>query len=150
MQLDFFVPGTPVPKGSAKAFMNKHTGNIAVMQDNAERQKPWASSISYTAMQRMNFQKPVAGAVELSVSFFMPRPKAHYGTGKNSGVIKDSCKLTHHVSKPDLDKLIRCVKDALTGVAWNDDSQVIHVHAKKVYESPGFGIGASIFITEVR
>ena len=47
--ITFFVPGTPVAKGSAKAFYNKKAKRAFVVQDNSERQKPWASLISLKA-----------------------------------------------------------------------------------------------------
>lgn len=135
--ISFFVPGTPIPKGSAKAFYNKHLGRAQVMQDNRDKQKPWASMISVTAQQ--TYVGPlIAGAVRLSLHFTMPRLKSHYGTGKNANVLKPGAPFWH-TSKPDLDKLIRCVKDALTGVIWVDDSQVCQMgEMNKTYgEKPG-------------
>ena len=35
--------------------------------------------------------------------------------------------------KPDLDKLTRAVIDAMTGIMYDDDCQVIHILAKKQY-----------------
>jgi len=119
--ISFFVPGVPVPKGSAKAYVNKHTGRAQVLQDNREKQKPWASLISYHAQQKVT--SIMDGPVKLSLTFIMPRLKSHFGTGKNSRIVKPLAPVWH-VSKPDLDKLVRCVKDALTNVVWNDDSQV--------------------------
>ena len=140
----FFVAGVPVPKGSAKAFMNKGMKHPVVVQDNAEQQKPWASLIGYSAQWAL-VECVNAGAVQLDVTFHMPRPKSHYGTGKNSGAVKTTAPM-HHTSKPDLDKLIRCVKDALTGIAWKDDSQVSVVNARKIYSSR---TGATIEISEI-
>ena len=134
----FFVAGVPVPKGSAKAFLHKKTSKIVTMQTNADKQKPWASAIGYAAQQR-GFEvtdKPVL----IIVDFIMPRPKSHYRTGKNSGLLRDTAPVKH-TSTPDLDKLIRCVKDALTGIVWKDDSQVFHVGASKMYgDQPGASI----------
>lgn len=133
--ITFFVPGVPVPKGSAKAYVNKHTGRAQVMQDNREKQKPWSSAITMTAMERV--VKGTLAPVRVDLAFSMPRPRSHYGTGKNSSAVKLSAPLWH-VSKPDLDKLVRCVLDALTGVAWYDDSQVVEVSASKYYrDQPG-------------
>jgi len=132
----FFVPGVPVPKGSAKAFMNKGMKFPVVIQDNVEKQKPWASSIGYSA--QMSGFEVKNGPVSIGVTFYMPRLKSHFGTGKNSERVKDSAP-TYHISKPDLDKLIRCVKDALTGIAWKDDSQVcVCTRLEKIYSlQPG-------------
>jgi crossover junction endodeoxyribonuclease RusA len=128
--ISFFVPGVPVPKGSAKAYVNKYTGRAQVMQDNREKQKPWASAITLTAMERG--VKGTLAPVRVDMVFSMPRPKSHFGSGRNATSIKPSAPLAH-TSKPDLDKLIRCVLDALTGVAWHDDSQVVKVVASKGY-----------------
>lgn len=35
--------------------------------------------------------------------------------------------------RPDLDNLVKLVKDALNGVAYVDDSQVAHLRAEKLY-----------------
>lgn len=136
--ITFFVPGTPVAKGSAKAFYNKNAGKIVVMQDNKDKQKPWASMISYCAQEAGCQLSP--SAIRIRLQFVMPRPKSHYGTGKNATALKKFVP-SYHTSKPDLDKLIRCVKDALTGVAWKDDSQVCEVVANKKYgETPGVNV----------
>ena len=39
------------------------------------------------------------------------------------------------IVKPDLDKLTRAVLDALTGVVWHDDAQVVRLVAVKRYIS---------------
>ena len=134
--ISFFVAGVPVPKGSAKAFMRPGSKFPTVMQDNREKQKPWASSIGYAA-QREIAEAIQAGPVAVQILFHMPRPKSHYGTGKNAGNVKKSAPI-YHTAKPDLDKLVRCVKDALTGIVWKDDAQVATVQAWKMYsEQPG-------------
>jgi Holliday junction resolvase RusA-like endonuclease len=144
-QQQFFVPGVPVPKGSAKAFVNRHTGKVQVMQDNRDKQKPWASLIGLCASEQGI--EPMAGAACLQVCFYMPRPKWHYGAGRNAGKLRATAPRCH-TKKPDLDKLVRCVKDALTGVAWHDDSQVVEVTAMKLYAQER--IGAHIIIKEVK
>lgn len=134
---EFFVAGIPVPKGSAKAYMRKEMKLPAVVQSNAERQKPWASAIGYAA-QQAGVKMVASGPIALGVTFFLPRPRSHFGTGKNAGTVKLSAPI-YHTAKPDLDKLLRCVKDALTGVAWKDDAQVaVIVNLEKKYDvQPG-------------
>ena len=131
-----FVAGNPVPKGSAKAFMRKGARFPSVVQDNAEKQRPWASLIAYSAMEA-GMQMIDSESVSIEIIFTMRRPRSHFGTGKNGSKLKESAPVWH-TGKPDLDKLVRCVKDALTGVAWSDDSQVAVVKASKAYgPSPG-------------
>lgn len=139
----FFVPGTPVSKGSAKAFVvkGKNGGKprAIVTQDNGEKQKPWASIISLRAQEAG--LHPVEGPISINLHFVMPRLKSHFGTGKKAAQLREDAP-TWHIVKPDLDKLVRCVKDALTGIAWRDDSQVCTLgHVTKCYgEFPGVHI----------
>ena len=141
----FFVAGVPVPKGSAKAFYNKNAGKIVVMQTNREKQQPWASAIAVAAQQAG--VKPTGGAVSLDVLFYLPRPKGHYGTGKNACVLKTGAP-ARHIVKPDTDKLLRLVMDALTGIAYNDDSQVDDARAGKSYSQACEYAGAKITVKQ--
>jgi Holliday junction resolvase RusA-like endonuclease len=63
----------------------------------------------------------------------MPRPLSHYGTGKNRNKLK-SASPEWHSKKPDLDNLVKFVKDCLNGIAWKDDAQVVTLAATKKYD----------------
>ena len=76
--------------------------------------------------------KKFTGAVKLTVSFCFNRPKSHYGTGKNSKRLKVNAPVSH-TKKPDLDNLVKFVKDCLNGQAWDDDAQVCKLFATKEY-----------------
>ena len=123
------IPGVPVPKGSATAFYNKSLGRAMVVQSNAAKQKPWASMIAVMARDKWSFG-PVTTPVRLDMIFVMPRPKSHL---RANGTVKDAFVRRDHTSKPDVDKLARCVLDALTGVVYADDSQVVGINASKCY-----------------
>jgi Holliday junction resolvase RusA-like endonuclease len=58
--------------------------------------------------------------VGVSFDFRFPRPRSHYG---KRGLLPSAPR--HMVTKPDLDKLIRAALDALTGIIWRDDAQVV-------------------------
>lgn len=142
--IEFFVPGIPVTKGSAKAFLNRKTGRPIVVQDNVSRQKPWVSMIGVCALQA--HIPTLDGPVCISMEFVMPRPKHHYRTGKHSDQLRPDAPVYHTAKNADLDKLERCVLDALTGIAWHDDSQVALIgRAAKIYtrgvdQAPGVSI----------
>ena len=80
---------------------------------------------------------PILGPVRVELTFVFPRPKSHYRTGKNAGVLRDDAP-TWHTSKPDRDNLEKAVLDALTqlGGFWRDDSQVCAGSVSKRYGSP--------------
>lgn len=37
----------------------------------------------------------------------------------------------YHIKRPDIDNIIKIVGDALNGIAWKDDSQIVSVLAEK-------------------
>ena len=131
INLHFEVEGKASPSGSKKAFVNKHTGRISVV-DTAKNKDSWQSWVRLKAMQEATAAgiEPSRGPFELDIVFYFARPKSHFGTGKNEAVVKPGAP-KRHTQKPDVTKLIRCTEDALKGVAWLDDSQVIGQAAVK-------------------
>jgi Holliday junction resolvase RusA-like endonuclease len=79
---------------------------------------------------------PLEGAISVSMIFHMPRPKSHYRSGRYSHLLKESAP-TLHVSKPDIDNLVKFYLDAMTGSFWKDDSSVCTVEASKIYSEEG-------------
>lgn len=122
------VPGKPVPQGS-----KRHIGH-GVMVEMGVGLKEWRSDIKMTAIHAGWMPEP--GPVQLELDFFFIRPKHHFGTGRNAGIVKESSPA--FPTRPDIDKLCRAVLDALTGVAFNDDAQVAVLRATKGYAlNPG-------------
>ena len=107
----FFVAGIPAPKGSTKAFYNRNLGRAFVTATNNDAQKAWASCVAHEAAAAG--LAPTNGPVRLRLDFHLKRP---------ASLPK---RVAAHLKKPDLDKLVRCVLDALTGIAYQDDSQVV-------------------------
>jgi Holliday junction resolvase RusA-like endonuclease len=134
--ISFFVPGVPKPAGSKKAFYNQKTGRAMITDDSGQPGKDWRSDVK-TFAWRHRPESLLTGPVVMNLTFYFARPKGHFGTGRNSHLLKNSAP-KHHIIKPDTTKVTRAVEDALTGVIWKDDSQVVDQHIKKRYaETPG-------------
>ena len=133
----FFIPGIPATAGSKRGFpIRRKDGSLGVaMTHDNKRAKPWMSQVAMVASE--HFTTPWEGACSLQVTFVFQRPKSHYGSGKNAARLKGTAP-THKTSKPDCTKLIRCLEDGLTGIAYRDDSQVVELAVEKKYgETPG-------------
>jgi crossover junction endodeoxyribonuclease RusA len=76
------------------------------------------------------------GPVAMGVVFHLPRPQSL------------PKRILHHTKKPDLDKLVRALKDALKGVLYTDDSQVVRLLAHKQYAAIAAAPCAVITVTE--
>jgi Holliday junction resolvase RusA-like endonuclease len=125
-EVSFVVDGIPAPKGSKNPFGGEAN----------PRTKPWQAAVTAEAARAMNGRELLSGPLRLRVTFWFPRPQGHYGTGKNAGTLRPSA-MHFHASKPDLDKLLRAIGDALSGTVFRDDAQIVIVRAKKVYTSTG-------------
>jgi Holliday junction resolvase RusA-like endonuclease len=75
---------------------------------------------------------PWEGPLSLRLAFYFPRPTSHFGTGKNADRLKASAP-KHHTKRPDADNLAKLVKDAMNGVFYLDDAQVVRLRVKKEY-----------------
>ena len=64
--------------------------------------------------------------------FGMPRPKSHFGSGKNKDQLKPSAP-KWPVVKPDEDNLKKFVYDLFNGRIWEDDRQVCKSISSKEY-----------------
>jgi Holliday junction resolvase RusA-like endonuclease len=155
MKIQFFVPGIPGTSGSKRSMPiykgkecnKKWTGKTVVIPANTKKQRLWMSDIKAEASKV--YDSPlVTGAIELNVRFFMPRPKSHYGTGKNTNKLKPSAP-KFHLQKPDKTKMLRAVEDALTGVIWNDDCQVISGVCSKEWTADKPGALIEIYADEL-
>lgn len=130
---EFFVQGKPEPAGSKNAFLHRHTGRLVVTDDNP-KSRGWKKLVKQTAMVLVGAPR-LSVPVELRLTFVVERPQHHYRTGRNAHLLRDAAP-DYHTVKPDTTKLIRGVEDALTGVLWVDDAQVVRQSAEKVYGSP--------------
>jgi crossover junction endodeoxyribonuclease RusA len=116
MRLTFTLQGTPVSQGSMvrTSYGMRHAKPLAI---NVFRDQV-ATAVANTG----NNELPLAGALSMSVTFVLPRPKS-----------APKRRIWPEV-KPDLDKLVRALCDALTQCgAWVDDAQLIHLNAVKRY-----------------
>lgn len=125
--LDFWVPGIPAPGGSKRGFPHAKTGKVVMVDMGGERTKNWRESVKVAAMQSGQY---LEGPLALRVVFNMPRPKCHYRTGRYAGELKPNAP-THHTKSPDATKLLRSTEDALTGVVWGDDAQIVEQEVSK-------------------
>lgn len=114
----FFVPGVPATKGSWRPIRGKR-GKTVLLPDNA-REKPWALAVAWSAKAAR--MRPLDGAVKVTIHCWFPRPKNPTNP---------------FPARNDVDKLARSTLDALTGIAWQDDQQVVRLVVTKAYVDVG-------------
>jgi Holliday junction resolvase RusA-like endonuclease len=154
--LTFTVAGDPQTKGSAKAFVafahvleavdrfrktgRKISPRAFITNDNPEA-KHWQETVMDAALEARRGGPLVAGElmagpVVVDLLFTLARPQ------------KIRSSIVAHTTRPDVDKLARCVLDALTGVVYADDGQVVAIRLAKQYAPIDGRPGVTITISE--
>jgi Holliday junction resolvase RusA-like endonuclease len=154
--LSFTVDGLPQTKGSARAFVQfgevlaavdrfKRTGQRisprAYITNDNPNAKAWQETVMDAAIEARRGGPLVrgelmAGAVVVDLVFYLERPKKIRGSAVS------------HTTRPDVDKLARCVLDGLTGVVYADDGQVVAIRLAKQYAPIDGRAGVTISISE--
>src|SRR5438309_7426922 len=110
--------GLPIPQGSLRPF--KLARGYVMVATNAKRLKPWRLELKEAAAAALNGSGPSQDNVLLTIEFRFPRPAGHFGKRG----LRPSAPLAMF-RRPDLDKLVRAILDALTDAgACPDDGQV--------------------------
>jgi Holliday junction resolvase RusA-like endonuclease len=130
------VFGTPQPGGSKKAFVNPRTKQANVVDANPKA-KPWQTIIAQVVGEAMEVATLalLPGPLAVEFDFYRARPAGHFGTGRNAGQLKGSAP-PWPTTRPDVLKLARAVEDALTGVTWRDDAEIVVERLRKHYGEP--------------
>ena len=140
--LTFTVLGRPQPGGSKKPVRagGKPDGRI-ILKEDAKKSKPWRALVAAAALDALMASGDnaallfPAGPLVLEVDFYLARPASHFGSGRNAGRVRESAP-RYPTVRPDSTKLIRALEDALTGLVWRDDAQVVTQVVRKRYGTP--------------
>jgi Holliday junction resolvase RusA-like endonuclease len=113
-----FIPGTPRPQGSAKAFI---VGGKAHITSANPQLNPWRADIHAAVRATIGGEITYpTGPVLLNLEFRLPRR-----------ITEPKRSTPAHTRKPDLDKLCRAAIDAIIGLIVTDDAQITGITAGK-------------------
>ena len=85
-------------------------------------------------------------AIQVDITFFMPRPKKHYRTGKFSDILRADAPKIWHTNKPDRDNLEKAVLDCMTkGGILKDDCIVCTGTIEKKWANDKSGVYIEIW-----
>jgi crossover junction endodeoxyribonuclease RusA len=136
-QYHFFVAGQPVTQGHKTAGVNPHTGQAFMRETGGSRLKLWRHAINDEARRKCDGLPPSELPVEVELTFWLPKPKSAPKRTRTYPIKRGL----------DVDTAARAALDALTGVMFRDDAQVIRLAVHKLYaedagatQAPGVAI----------
>ena len=100
------------------------------MLESSKRCKPWRQDVRHTAIELLpkDWYANMDRAMLLSTTFVFARPKNHF---RSNGQLKPSAPEHCTGRIGDVSKLVRAVEDAMTGIVYNDDAQIISLIAHR-------------------
>lgn len=123
MTITVTIPGEPVGKGRPK-FTKTGTAYTPPKTRTYENKVAFLYKV---AAKGRKFQRHVPVAVEIRAYYEIPQSDSkRQRERKLSGTIMP-CK------KPDIDNVVKAVLDAINGIAYEDDAQVVMISASKAY-----------------
>lgn len=127
-QVMFFVPGVAKSERKRQRFI-PGKGNMGHRTDEPDR-ADFKSRVAAFAAKA--FSEPLQGPVGLSLQVFRPQPNSYpkKPTRGNPWPWAD-------VKKPDADNFAKIIQDALNGIAFRDDAQIIDLRVTKSFGNHG-------------
>jgi Holliday junction resolvase RusA-like endonuclease len=98
-----------------------------------EKTKTYEDEIRFMARAAMGASPPLETPVTVAIYIRMEIPKSFSKQKRKdalAGIIKP-------MKKPDGDNILKCFLDAMNGIVYVDDKQVVNIHLKKVYSEIG-------------
>ncbi len=99
---------------------SQDTGRFVVLHHKTPEQKQDEEKLSSLLLQ-FKPARPIRGPVKLGLRAYVPIPQSKpkkFQTAAAAGEIQPEV-------KPDLDNVLKHVKDVMTGIFWEDDKQVV-------------------------
>ena len=136
MIIEFTVPGSPQGKARARTFFNKKVGHMSsitpektVLYENLVKTR----CLESIEKQMIPFQT-LEGPLAVHIRAYYEPPKS---TSKRN-YEKMIAGLIFPTKKPDIDNIAKVVLDALNGIAYKDDTQVVDLNMKKRYAKEAY------------
>jgi Holliday junction resolvase RusA-like endonuclease len=127
MMITFKVDADPVGKQRARyAKRGNH-----VMAYTPDKTRNYETLIKEAAIEAMGSSEPLETPVTLYLYIRAPIPKSL--PKKRIEACLNG--LEKPIKKPDASNVLKSVEDAMNGVVYKDDSQIVNIHVSKVYSS---------------
>lgn len=130
----FFVSGVPVPQPRARVSTRGKVARAYV--PSTHKVHAWRQAIALAGGEAWR-KPPLDQAIGADWWFWVPRPKGHYGTGRNAGRLKASApKYPTSRAHGDAKNLLTAAEDALEGIIYRDDTLLCDSLPRKRYATP--------------
>jgi Holliday junction resolvase RusA-like endonuclease len=122
--IELIIPGDYHGQGRPRTVTNKFTRKTTTYNPNAKEKKDLQKLIRF-----LTREKPLTGAISVNLTIYRKMQKSlskKEREAKAKGIIRPTV-------KPDIDNKIKLILDAMNGIVWEDDNQIVELNAKEYY-----------------
>jgi len=138
MQIIFDVAGDPRGKGRPRFSRFGKFTKVYTDQQTLD----YETAIGVSAAHAMGSSQPIETPVAVFLYIRLPIPQS-YSKKRSEACLSGS---EHPTKKPDIDNVAKVFLDAMNGIVYKDDTQVIQMHVNKVYALES---GVDVMIKEI-
>lgn len=132
-QIEFTVPGVPVGKGRPRATAESGKARMYTPAKTAR----YESTAALFASHAMSGRPPFTGPMCVFMDIVLPVPES-WSKRRQAAALAGQ---EWPTKKPDMDNVVKGIFDALNGIVWKDDVQVVALNVGKVYgPTPGVAV----------
>lgn len=126
--IEFTVAGEPVAQGRPRFSAR---GSFVKAYDPA-KSKDYKAYVKLVAAAAMNERslKPLDGAISVDIKAFVSVPKSKSKKFREAALIWE----IRPTKKPDCDNIAKILLDAMTGIVYEDDKQIVKLSVEKYYD----------------
>lgn len=131
MKITFEVVGEPVAQARPRIVRTK-SGIRGIDPAKSKNYKTWVKFCALNAFRKLetkNTKKLLKSPLKVKLLIYRSIPKSDNKKLKNKKQNNDVLPIV----KPDIDNVFKAVTDALTGIIWQDDKQIVNAEIAKRY-----------------
>ena len=134
--VNFEVPGDPVPKGRPRfarrgQFVQTYTDSKTI---------EYETHVALKARQAIGATKHLEGALNVFLYLRYAVPPSYSKKRRQACLAGEE-----YPKRQDLDNCYKSITDAMNGIVYLDDSQIVEAHIRKVYDEVA---GANVMVQE--
>lgn len=121
MEINLIIPGKPVGKARPKINTHTHTAYTPTKTANYE------NFVKMCFINKYPNLKPLETNLKVKIEAFFEIPTSYSKKKKNELIWEP------YPHKPDIDNIAKIILDALNGIAYIDDIQIVQLEVEKCY-----------------
>ena len=142
--IDIFIPGKPIGKQRPK--FNNKTKNTYTPKETRD----YENLVRQCYIAKYADKQPIPAKIPLKVSIIANYPITQSMPKKQVKIIENGGAFTvRPTKKPDADNISKIILDALNGLAYYDDNQVVTLRIDKCYAKDESQVGVYVKIDEI-